>query len=252
MQVGGYGVCDYQAFYSTYYVFAGMALGTYGVVFGALVRAGRSVSLPFVVGSAIAIHVIALIIAALPLMGAGEYLFAVDFCTMNVEGTLYSTLTLIYYVIGFLAIVGCLVRMPQTRARAAHGKGGSTYPVSRPWVLYTAATWFAVAWFSVALLALLSAGSSGPVYANHKWAYAVMALLVHSNQLFVPLIFGWFFRYEMHALMAPPSPHETETLKQVAVAPPSLPPSPPSSARPSVSRSQVSPAPTHGSPPHIV
>jgi len=250
--VGGYRVCDYQAFYSTYYVFAGMALGTYGVIFGALVRANRRVSLPLVIGSAIAIHAIALIIAALPLMGAGEYLFAVDFCTMNVEGALFSTLTLVYYVLGLLVIMGCLVWASRARASVTKGKFGSAVPPSRPWVLYIAAAWFAVAWFSVALLALLSFGSSGPVYADHKWAYAVMALLVHSNQLFVPLIFGWFFRYEMHALMAPPSPHETEALKQVAVTPPSLPPSPPTSAPPSVSRTRVSPAPIHGSTPHIV
>ena len=183
LQVGGYRVCDYQAFYSTYYVFAGMALGTYGVIFGALVRANRRVSLPLVIGSAIAIHAIALIIAALPLMGAGEYLFAVDFCTMNVEGALFSTLTLVYYVLGLLVIMGCLVWASRAGASVTKGKFGSAVPPSRPWVLYIAAAWFAVAWFSVALLALLSFGSSGPVYADHKWAYAVMALLVHSNQV---------------------------------------------------------------------
>ena len=42
---------------------------------------------PIIVSAGVAVHCAALLIAALPLMGVGDYLFATDYCQYNVEGT---------------------------------------------------------------------------------------------------------------------------------------------------------------------
>ena len=267
--VGGTPLCDFQAFYSTYYVFAGQGLGAYGIVVGAYLRVKGTASLRVVLGAAAAIHAIAVLIAALPLMGAGAYLFAIDvsvlgicepartpltvvhlrpianpshhalcaqFCTMDIESNLFTGLTLTVYFTCVLAIVTALA----WERHALHARGSAAAAgCRRLCVDYVLAAWFVIAWFTVALLGLLFL-ANGKVYNSPQLgAYGVMAMFTHTNQLAVPLVFGMWWRRGLHARMATLSSatgaEGGESLKNVAVAPstgsqpPSLPPSPPAS-----------------------
>ena len=81
---GGGGACDFQAFYATYYTFSSIGTFALAMVFGAraIITNGSCplFKVPLIALSGVAVHGGALLIAALPLLGAGEYLFATDYC----------------------------------------------------------------------------------------------------------------------------------------------------------------------------
>ena len=87
---GGANACDLQAFYATYYTFASAGAFALVTVYGAriVITNGGCVlfSRNMVLVSSVGVHAAALLIAALPLMGVGEYMFATDYCQDNVEG----------------------------------------------------------------------------------------------------------------------------------------------------------------------
>ena len=183
--VGGAGPCDTQALYSTYYIFAGMGLATFGIAVGCYIRVHGDASMKFVVSTGVAVHALALVLASLPHFGLGAYLFAVDFCVADIEQPLFAALTIGVYALCLLVILGSLAYERRHRAAAA----------SPPGALYVAAAWFAVAWLSVVHISLLWLVGGTSVYdSDRKTAYAWMGMLTHSNQLVVPICFGFFWR----------------------------------------------------------
>ena len=226
--VGGADWCDAQAHYSSYYIYAGMGLCTFGIVVGCYVRVHGSANLGIVLGAGLTVHAVALALASLPRMGAGAYLFAVDFCLVDLESPLFATLTVGIYLACVAIIFGALCYEWRSRVAAS-----ST--ASPPMVLYVLAIWFLIAWYSVIHVSLLWWLYGGTVYDSaHKGAYAWMGMLTHTNQvtalplqacthasysrndrpcidlvaipcvpqLVVPLCFGYFWRYQLLGTLA--------------------------------------------------
>ena len=102
--VGGAAACDVQALYASYYVIASLLLCPFGVVAGwRIVCTDGACPLlrpPILVGAAVAIHLTALLVAALPLAGVGSYMFATDYCIFNQETAAYSAVVLTLLVVG--------------------------------------------------------------------------------------------------------------------------------------------------------
>lgn len=169
------------------------------------VRGQRLSCLPVIVAG-IAIHITAVLIAALPLLGFGGYLFAVDFCMFDIESPLFTSLVLLYYFGSIGIMAGTLVW-----ERSKTGAPKSLLPAML--------CYFVVAWLSLALISFTYLFSKeGNVYDGPlRGEYGVMAITLHTNQLVVPLAFGYFWRYQQHASVAT-EPLENQRLKSGAPA----------------------------------
>ena len=190
--VGGARLCDTQAVYASYYVFAGMSLATYGVVIGSVVRVKGTVSLSTVIRAGAGIHASALLFALLPFYSQAEFLFAKDFCMMDLETPTLARLALGYYI-GCLAAMVAALKWGSSHAAAAR---------NRSLALYGATAWFAVAWASVVAVCVLALANGSVYDTPQNGAYAIMGMLLHTNQLIVPLLFGYVWRHDMHATVA--------------------------------------------------
>jgi hypothetical protein len=157
-----------------------------------MVRIKDSVSLVGVLAVGVLLHLLAVFLATLPLHGAGAYLFAVDFCVMDLESPLFASLSVGFYVV-CLAIM--VVSLALERRSRRHG-------AQRPLALWAATAWFAVAWASVAAIGVLWFAYGSVYDSSRRSAYAWMGMLTHCNQLVVPLLFGLLWRREAHAAVA--------------------------------------------------
>ena len=114
--VGGVGACDFQGIYAAYYSFGSPALCALLVAYAARVLAPSATEPPeppwrAAVGAAVVIHALALLIGMLLLLGAGKYLFAVDYCQQNVEGPLFAGLFLGWFALCLLCVVAACARL---------------------------------------------------------------------------------------------------------------------------------------------
>ena len=110
--IGGAGACALQGLYASYYTFASPALCALTALYAwrLLSSPPSATSSPpwrAAVGTGLAIHTIAFLVAALPLLGAGKYLFAVDYCQLDyeIEGPLFSALFLAWFSLS----LGCIL-----------------------------------------------------------------------------------------------------------------------------------------------
>ena len=119
---GGSGACDFQAFYATYYTFSSIGTFALATLFGARATiTGGDCPLfrvPIIAAAGVAVHGGALLIAALPLLGAGEYLFATDYCQYNVEGS-FASIVFVWLVTGLLVTTGSAVAVALTKPSSA-------------------------------------------------------------------------------------------------------------------------------------
>lgn len=215
--VGGASLCDFQAFYATYYTFASAGAFALVTLYGArvVVTSGGCVlfSRPMVILSGVGVHVAALLIAALPLMGVGDYMFATDYCQDNVEGKVFAPLLFVWLVGGFLIIAGAtaaVVVMPQVCSRvlctvrvASMDKQGEDSLHRVAVRLFCASTlYYGCVWLtSLVIIGLYWA--NGSVFDSPQWrAYGAQAIILHSNQLIVPLLVGMWWRPVMNAVVA--------------------------------------------------
>jgi len=191
--VGGASACDLQAAYSTYYVHAAMALGAYGMVVGAIVKVNGKAPLKTTLAVGASIHAVAATVAALPFLGHGSYLFAVDYCLMDVESPLFAWLALAYYFVCELTVIGALIYEVRSRARLQL-RGFRVRDLHTKEFLFMA--WFLLSWFS--LLNIIKVYIlEGSVYDTpQKGAYATMGMLVLGNQIVTPVYFGYLWRHD--------------------------------------------------------
>ena len=210
--VGGVAACELQGFYAAYYVFSSTALCAIAALAGAhVIRAvshdgsvppsSRSTAKAFVAAGIIA-HVVAALVAALPLiMGDKDsgftYMFAVDYCQHNVESTGYATLFLVWWLASFTVVVLAACRVARSSAEDRGAAAGATR------MMLGIVAYFAFAWMPSVMLPLFHFGIGGAVASSPVGGiYGVQAIFLHTNQLAVPLLFGWRLREHMNGALA--------------------------------------------------
>lgn len=237
---GGRAACDFQAFYATYYTFSSVGTFELAVLFGARAAiSGGNCSLfrmPIIAGAGVAVHGGALLIAALPLFGAGEYLFATDYCQYNAEGT-FAPLVFAWLIAGLLITAGSAVAVglaKRSPSSSASSPASSTTSSSAAAAIATdadadapsscrtaqqaeqcakrraevgrlfaaCALYYAAAWLTTLVLLCLH-WSNGSVFDSPQWrVYGAQALILHSNQLVIPLLIGCWYRHLLNAILA--------------------------------------------------
>ena len=128
----------HTAFYATYYTFASLLLSAYGLVVGARVvhtqgQCAMFRPIPLALGG-VAIHVLALFLAALPLFGVGGYLFANDYCQVcsYICQLTYASLSSVYNMYSVVYDVQCEV-FAELTSLVSVGTMSTQYIVSLRW-----------------------------------------------------------------------------------------------------------------------
>lgn len=219
--VGLSSACDFQAFYATYYTFSSVGVFAVAILYGARIILTDATcplfSLPVVIFAAVGVHGLALLLSALPLMGVGNYLFATDYCQYNVEGGVFAPLVFVW-LIGGLAVVAassaavCAAKRPTAhmamRCGTAPADGGAAAadgaPLRRSAVqLFAVSTLYYVASWTTTLVIISLYWANGNVFDSPQWrVYGAQAIILHSNQLVVPLLIGFWWRHLMNAVVA--------------------------------------------------
>ena len=193
--VGGLSACDFQALYASYYSFASPALCAITVSYAAQILTKPEQSPPWIHVSltAVLIHAASFIIAALPLLGVSNYLFAVDYCVYDVASPMYAVLFLVWFSF-------CLIGAGRACAKVICGDKVSAR--GRLLVTLTCVYLFFM-WLPSVLLACASFGIDDLAASKLGAAlYGVQAIQLHTNQLVVPVLFGYLLRDQMHLATA--------------------------------------------------
>ena len=213
---GGAGACDFQAFYATYYTFSSVGVFAMATLFGARIVVTEGTcclfKLPVVAAAGIAVHGGALLLAALPLLGVGEYLFATDYCQYNVEGTGFSVLVFVCLLVGLVVIVGstaavlCVGSKPCLNVPICSTKGSeaqhSELRRSTAQLFCASSLYYTASWLTTMVIICLY-WANGEVFSSAQWrVYGAQALILHSNQLVVPLLIGLWWRHLMNGILA--------------------------------------------------
>merc|ERR1712087_36577 len=197
--VGTRTACDVQAAYATYYVFSAIGLAAYGILVGWRVIATGGQCHFFraraLIGSGLLIHFIAAFIALLPLFGVDGWMFATDYCMFHIEAPVYCTLFLTFFSASAVTILIAL------RKASVFAEGASSKRHAYK-LLLVSAGYLCVAWLTTCVIAFLWI-FNGTVYDSSQWRiYGAQAIILHSNQLFTPLLFGWFWRHAMQSVIS--------------------------------------------------
>ena len=151
-------------------------------------------------------HGVACILGFLPLMGTGaEVLFPIDFCLANLESPAYGALALLWIVAAAAAIVAaacCLTPHEGPWWRRGCSTCGKEPAGAAKVLLRVVAIYFVIAWLNTAII-VLSGLASGPIAGTSAAGlYSTMAIFLHTNQLVVPILFGWALRALMTSALA--------------------------------------------------
>ena len=173
--VGGTRVCAWQGFYATLYTFGSLAC--FVICFwDVCVHLSFRRALKFLTFGGIA----SLLLASLPMWwSSSSYIFAVDFCLENIEELPYATFYTICYSGGLVFML-------------VHG-WNDRHSAHRAAKIATILYYFVFMMPSQIIAFSTFAGT--PATGNYRWLYGALAILLHCNQSFVPLIFGWFWTY---------------------------------------------------------
>lgn len=201
--------CDFQAFYATYYTFASLSLSAFAVFFAlnAILYPSASYTTKTIIASGLLLHAAALLIAALPLMEEGTYMFAGDYCTWNAESPMYAALFLVCYFASGVVVARSIFTAYNHKGRLneENREGGLRM------VIITGAYFFA-SWMTSLVLVLLYL-SQGQVRESSAWRiYGAQAIILHTNQLVTPLLVGYYLRYYMIAASSPNKPLASEEI----------------------------------------
>ena len=189
---------------ATYYIFAATSLAAFTAVVAArtVARPDRPPPLWAVglVGSLL--HLLSLLIGSLPLLGveSARSIFAIDFCTADVETPLYGTLMLTWLVLSLITLIG---------ASCCAAPRGSVLPAAkatRNWLIVIT-IYFAVAWANNVIIVFVWLAQGAVAGTSAAGLYSTMAIFLHTNQLAMPLLFGWRLRALMNAALAGEATH---------------------------------------------
>jgi len=207
---GGARYCDLQAFYATYYTLASVGTFAMAMLVGARIATNNEPSLTLVAAIGAGVHAVAIIVGLLPVMGAGEYLFATDYCQYNVESGLFSGLIFTWLLAGLAVVVASTVVVwqhaditggvnePMCGGETDEGETGA----SLKRLYLGSAIYYAVSWLTTFVIIGLY-WANGDVFSSSQWrVYGAQALILHSNQLIVPLFIALWWRHLMNAIIA--------------------------------------------------
>lgn len=166
--VGKEPMCYWQGWYSTFYTYASLNLYTLNYL---------SLDPPLIpAGSLVLVLAGSLLVSLLPFAGVLSFMFARDFCMHDLEQLPFSVVFTSNYVVSVLLLLWGYAK----RSRSWADVGTVLYPIASflPMLI--------VAAFTLAGDPVMSSG--GPL-----WLYAVMAVCIHSNQIVIPLLFGYYW-----------------------------------------------------------
>lgn len=207
--VGGSEACDFQAWYATYYSFSSMGLAAYGFASTCYILTSSAPSCALLGAVGGLIHCIAVVCASLPLAGVGGYLFPRDYCMFNVEGDFFAILSLIWYT----GCIGIMIGSTVVVSKGKNGKARSHIVI----LLAAIALYFVAFAWSVSIAIVIAWLANGTVYSSSAWRlYGAQAIILHSNQLFVPFLFGGLWRYQLLGIISPSSPSAIDTVSDTA------------------------------------
>lgn len=188
--------CVFQAVYATHYMFSSMGLAAYGIasshifVSETVFSKSKSSALGMI---GVSIHVTSLVIAVLPFMAVGSYLFAKDYCMYNIESPFYSALYLAWFGICVFIAAGGIWKVWMLSSNMCmedcNGKRSSAMR-QLAWLLLGLGIYFLAFAWGPSLAIVMYWLVHGKVYDSAAWRlYGAQAIILHSNQLFVPILF---------------------------------------------------------------
>lgn len=189
---GGEPACALQGWYSTTYAFASFASVVMALFcsYRILTTGVCSWKPRGVLIAIVLITVIAVLIGLLPVMGAGSYIFAVDYCMYNLEGLMYQIIWAIAYFVSLLCITFCMVMGyrnavdPDARSKAR-------------WLWLFGLFWFIV-WLPSIIIWGLAVAGDGPSTTDWWRIYGAHAIILHTQQLGNAILYGFVYRFLMH------------------------------------------------------
>jgi len=189
--VGLVPACSFQGFYSGYYLFSATSLAALTAAVGARVIVNKSPPSRLVVGvTGIVLHGVSGLLAALPLLGVGQYRFPRDYCMPDIETPFFAGIFWTWWTVSSLTIVvatGLLLR--SDRAVSLRAK----------LLLGFIAVYFTVAWSPAVLIGIDWATGGTP---SEGGLYGFLAIFLHSNQLVVPVLWAGCLRSHMYEALA--------------------------------------------------
>uniref|UniRef100_A0A6U6R1G9 G-protein coupled receptors family 2 profile 2 domain-containing protein n=1 Tax=Zooxanthella nutricula TaxID=1333877 RepID=A0A6U6R1G9_9DINO len=176
--VGGRGMCLWQGFYASWYSLAGIfmfVVNFCNICKRLELRSEVALVAVFAAG-------LPVLMACLPFWGAMRYMFAVDFCLQNIEETAWAAIFTLAYA-GAILVMSVAMNMYVRRDNTAF----------KIWKTSTA-LYLVVFFMPTQVIAVMTFANDSAVV-NATWLYAVLAIVIHSNQIFVPVIYGWLWTY---------------------------------------------------------
>jgi hypothetical protein len=240
--VGLANACDLQGVYAGYYVFSATALTAISAITASRIIASpetaRATSRAAMAAGLLA-HAVAVFLASLPAMGVGEYIFPRDFCMPNIKTGMYSCLMFTWWL---LSALGCLyaavsVKLPAAAGRLLYGILGYYLLAWLPLVLIIFVYW-ADGTVAYQVGGWTQSGGECPPpshravgvpvrpapfcfmlpYASERptlhvyptissslstvGLYGYLALVLHTNQLAIPILVGWRLRAHMSVALS--------------------------------------------------
>lgn len=204
---GGDRACDFQGWYATWWVFSSMLMGPLvGMVSFAAASPTAQLAMPTtgrVAATIVSILTLAMLIALLPFTGVGQIDFLKDYCMFDMtnksSGGIYmaiffacSIMTVLFHVKTASALKAELPAAPTepTKEAVALPACGCLTPKT---LQYGMIAWHFIIWLPTATIVLLYLVKAIEPPASSAIS-AIIAITLHSQQLFQPLIVGLVWR----------------------------------------------------------
>jgi hypothetical protein len=188
---GGDAACALQGFYSTSYTVASLGSVVLALFCSYKILTTRTcVKAGQALGAAVVISLVAILVGLFPVMGAGSYIFAVDYCMYNLEGLFYQIVMPFFYLPS-LALVAFFVVNGYKKAIDAEAKRKAAY------LLLFGLFWFVV-WLPAVIIWGLSVAGAPPTTTDWWRIYGAHAIIFHSQQLGNLLLYGFLWRRLMN------------------------------------------------------
>mmetsp|Transcript_61834 Transcript_61834/g.109815 ORF Transcript_61834/g.109815 Transcript_61834/m.109815 type:complete len:314 (+) Transcript_61834:30-971(+) len=191
---GGQSHCAFQAWYAGWYIFSQLPmLATISAASfltfrdeGALPSTGASAAA--VLGSL----GVGALVAALPFFGIGQYVFAKDYCTVDMQDPAFAVLLII-----FVLVTAGLMLLGHGRALLKPSTLPKQKTISAAAVLLFLWGWTVAA--VISLHGLAGGGFCGDPFETKSPAYGLNAVFLHVQQLANPILYVMYWRRQFPA-----------------------------------------------------